>query len=74
MLYEKKNTSRWMWIGLASLPLGSALWGKDILGVSLGLSLLAYYTADQMIGRVGEMLAKAGRVGKDLNKIDKPLM
>lgn len=68
----RPNKFGWFTVTLAVLPLCSALFGGDVLGVSLGLSLLAFLFADRMIGKVGEMLIKAGRSGRDLNKPDKP--
>ena len=66
------NKLGWYTVTLATLPLCSALFGGDVLGVSLGLSLLAFLFSDRMIGKVGEMLIKAGRSGHDLNKPHKP--
>lgn len=69
-----KTATAALWLGLASTPLALGLLGRDTLGVSLGLSLVAYVLADRMIGRVGEMLKAVGRCGKDLNKPSQPVM
>src|SRR5690348_5424889 len=60
------------WVILVLLPISIAWWGKDTLGISMGLSLLSYLVSDLMIGRVGPMLAEAGRTGTDLNKPNQP--
>lgn len=70
----QKTAKAVVWLGLAATPLSVALLGRDTLGVSMGLSLMAYVLADMMIGRVGEMLKAAGRCGKDLNKPSQPVM
>jgi hypothetical protein len=62
------------WIVLAAVPLAVGYWGRDTLGISLGLSLLAFVMADGMIPKVGAMLKDAGRCGKDLNKPGQPAM
>lgn len=68
----KSTVIAMFWLGTAALPLFVGIFGKDPLGISLGLSLLAYYMTDQMIEKVGEMLKDAGRAGRDLNKNDQP--
>ncbi len=62
------------WIGLVCLPMLAAFKGRDTVGASVGLSLMAFVMTDGAISKVGEMLAKAGRCGKDLNKPSQPIL
>lgn len=63
-----------LWTLLAAGPLIAGIMRKDALGVSVGLALMSFVLADGMIVRVGEMLSAAGRVGKDLNKPNQPVI
>jgi UDP-N-acetylglucosamine--dolichyl-phosphate N-acetylglucosaminephosphotransferase len=61
-----------VWILLACLPVCLAWYHRDILGLSIGLSILSYVASDAMIKGVAPMLAEAGRAGTDLNKVGRP--
>lgn len=59
---------------LLMLPASWAIARQNVLLISVVMTMSAGIICDSLIAGMGLLLAKAGRVGRDLNKVDRPYL
>ena len=71
-LEEHKFFTKLLWFSLLSAPLCVSYYTKNVIGVSITLSVLAGLCTHAVVPDLGRLLLAADRSGKDLNKKGQP--
>lgn len=69
---DQQKFSKALWIAMLAAPLAVSYYTKNILGVSITLSVLAGLCTHAIVPDLGRLLLAADRSGKDLNKKGQP--
>ena len=69
---DQQNFSKLLWTAMLAAPLAVSYYTKNIVGVSLTLSVLAGLCTHAVVPDLGRLLLSANRYGKDLNKKGHP--
>lgn len=71
-LEQHKSFTKLLWFSLLCAPLCVSYYTKNVIGVSLTLSILAGLCTHSIVPDLGRLLLAADRCGKDLNKKGNP--